>query len=327
MNKAFKVILLPLFLFYSLFSQGQIDESLIDQFVEDFPGMYGISDDDVRKILAHAEFKPDIIEKISKPAEGTMTWTRYRNIFMKEERIDAGVQFWNTHKDLIKDVSEKTGISEKAIIGILGVETYFGQRKGTYKVLDALYTLSFGYPKRSKFFSSELQEFIVLCHKENLNVYEIKGSYAGAIGYCQFMPSSYRAYAVSYDEDGSRDLSNQVGDAVASIANYLKVHRWETDGPVATKATTNDKTVALPKQSTKPKYKTAYYINQGYSPEAGDFTQRTSTLLEFELDEGSEFWFGFNNFYVITRYNHSPLYALAVFQLGEAVESKRENIN
>ncbi|MEQ8238524.1 MAG: lytic murein transglycosylase B [Cyclobacteriaceae bacterium] len=307
----------------SFLTQAQIDQQLVTQFVADFPGMYGISDDEVKTILSKAEYKADIIEKITKPAEGTMTWERYRNIFMKDERINAGVDFWKEHKEIINNVSEQTGIPEQTILGILGVETFFGQRKGSYRVLDALYTLSFGYPKRSKFFRSELEEFIVLCHKEKLDIYEVKGSYAGAIGYCQFMPSSYRAYAVSYDDDGSRDLSNQVGDAIASIANYLKEHRWKEGEPVATIAKTSGNTVELPKQSLRPKYKAAYYINQGYEPSNDISSDQSATLIAFDFENADdEFWFCFDNFHVITRYNHSQLYALAVYQLGEAIAEK-----
>jgi membrane-bound lytic murein transglycosylase B len=316
-----------LFLIISLLLQhkiyAQIDQSLVDDFARNYAYQHKLSLAEVEAILVKAEFQPSIIEKMEKPAEKSLTWTGYRNIFMTNDRINAGVEFWKENENTLNKVSADTGVPEEIILGILGVETFFGQRKGSYKVLDALYTLAFGYPKRSKFFTSELEKLLELSEQENLDINNIKGSYAGAIGYCQFMPSSYIAYAKSYKQDGNRDLVNSVDDAIASIANYMAVHRWENGKPIAQKAVATDDNISLEKQSLKPKNNLNYYQNLGFETEDKKTTNEPVTLIDLELDNGKEYWFGYDNFYVITRYNHSPMYALAVYQLGLAVKEKK----
>jgi membrane-bound lytic murein transglycosylase B len=208
------------------------------------------------------------------------------------------------------------------ILGIIGVETYFGKLKGSYKVLDALYTLGFGYPARSKFFKSELEAYLILAKEEKLDIDSVKGSYAGAMGYSQFMPSSYRAYAKSFEEDGTRDLINSPEDAIASVANYLKVHKWQKGEPIASKATMTRKITGLRKQELRPKNKVIDYTKIGFKPAEKLDPNLAATMIILENETGEEHWFGMDNFYVITRYNHSPLYAMAVFQLGEAIRIK-----
>lgn len=315
-----------LFLLFSaiLFNlPAQVDQEKVDAFARNYAYANKVPLSEIESILNNATFQTSIIEKIQKPAEGTMTWTRYRSIFMTDDRINAGVEFWKENENTLRKVSAESGVPEEIILGIMGVETFFGQRKGTYKVLDALYTLAFGYPKRSKFFTSELEKFIELSREENLDINEVKGSYAGAIGYCQFMPSSYLAYAKSYDEGGTRDLVNSADDAIASVANYLKVHRWKNGKPIAVKARISENAQSLAKQSLKPKNDIAYYKNLGYQVNGNQNTEGLTTLVELETDTGKEHWFGFNNFYVITRYNHSALYAMAVFELSEALKERR----
>lgn len=305
-------------------AMAQVDQDKVRNFTKKFALENDLTEEEVGKMLQNATFQSSIIEKMERPAEA-MPWHRYRKIFMTDERIAAGVGFWEQNDAVLKEVSENTGVPEEIIVGILGVETYYGQRKGTYKVLDALYTLAFGYPKRSNFFTSELDHFLVLSKEERLEPTQVTGSYAGAIGYCQFMPSSYRAYAKSYDQQGNRDLVNSVEDAIASVANYLKVHRWKRGEPLAEKAWTTKDFKALEKQSVRPQYTVSYYRKQGYEPVNNLSADQKASLLEFELEAGSEYWFTMENFYVITRYNHSPLYALAVYQLAEAVKEKRES--
>lgn len=318
------IIILPILSIFSLNLKAQIDQEKVNDFARNYAYQYKIPLTQVEAILANATYQPTIIEKMERPAEGTMTWTRYRNIFMQDDRIEAGVAFWESNAETLETVSAQTGVPTEIILGILGVETFFGQRKGTYKVLDALYTLAFGYPKRSKFFTSELEKFIELCQLEDLDIDEIKGSYAGAIGYPQFMPSSYLAYAKSYDKGGKRDLMNDADDAIASIANYLKVHRWKTDEPIVLPADVSADAKSLEKQSLKPKNNLAFYEKLGYTSALPTSYDGAATLLAMELDnEEKEYWLGLENFYVITRYNHSSLYALVVYQLGEAVKSRK----
>ena len=315
-----------LLLFLGILSHAtlaQIDQAAVDDFARNFAYRNRIHIDEVNDILSQAKYDESIIAKMNRPAEG-MPWHRYRNIFMKDERIEAGVKFWNENQLTLDRVSEDTGVQPEIIVGILGVETYFGERKGNYRVLDALYTLSFGYPKRAKFFRSELEDFLLLTRKENIDVYSVLGSYAGAMGYSQFMPSSYEAYAVSYEAGGNRDLMNSVEDAIASVANYLKEHRWKRNAPVALKAVVEANAQSIGKQSTRPKQNIAYYGDLGYKPSSPLSPDTSVTLLSFDQPEGKEYWFGHYNFYVITRYNHSKLYALAVYQLAEAIKEKKD---
>lgn len=303
---------------------SQIDQSKVNDFVRNVAYQQKTPLKEIESIVNQAEFKSDIIEKMTRPAEKTMTWERYRNIFMKPERIEAGVAFWKENEIVLNEVSNQTGVSVEAIIGIIGVETYFGDRMGTYRVLDALYTLAFGYPRRSSFFKAELSKFLELCDKEGLDPLTIKGSYAGAMGYGQFMPSSYLAYAKSYDNESGADLMNEVYDGIASVANYLKVHRWNTEGLVAIQAIQKEQAETLSKQGVKPSKTISYYEQKGFaSNETIDGSEPISLQMMTMEDGSHEYWFTFKNFYVITRYNHSPLYALAVFQLGEAIKKAR----
>ncbi|MEL7006609.1 MAG: lytic murein transglycosylase, partial [Bacteroidota bacterium] len=246
-------------------SIAQINTEAVDNFIERFSRLNEWSQEKTRSILSKAEYQPSIIEKMNRPAEG-MPWYRYRRIFMTDERIAAGVDFYNEYKVTIDRVSEATGVSRGAIMGILGVETYYGQRKGSYQVLDALYTLAFGYPKRARFFTRELEEFLLLVEEEKLEIDEMMGSYAGAIGYCQFMPSSYRAYAKSFEDGGNRDLVNSPEDAIASIANYLKVHRWKKSEGVTSAIIASPDAVSPGSSKMKPQKTLAYYEEKGFMP-------------------------------------------------------------
>lgn len=317
-----KTLVFTLLAFLHFQLLAQIDQVAVKEFAQSYATKTNVPLAEIEAILNSATYKEDIIAKISKPAEGTMTWGRYRKIFITDARIDAGVAFWEEHKASLAKVSAETGVPEHIILGIIGVETYFGKLKGSYKVLDALYTLGFGYPARSKFFKSELEAYLVLAKEEKLDIDSVKGSYAGAMGYSQFMPSSYRAYAKSFEENGTRDLINSPEDAIASVANYLKVHRWKKGEPIASKATMTRKITGLRKQSLKPKNKVIDYTKIGFKPADKLEPSLAATMIILENEDGEEHWFGMDNFYVITRYNHSPLYAMAVYQLGEAIKAK-----
>ncbi|PIQ49796.1 MAG: lytic murein transglycosylase B [Cytophagales bacterium CG12_big_fil_rev_8_21_14_0_65_40_12] len=317
-----KTLVFTLFAFIHFQLLAQIDQAAVKEFAQSYSTKKNVPLAEIEAILNSASYKEDIIAKISKPAEGTMTWGRYRKIFITDARIDAGVTFWEEHKASLAKVSAETGVPEHIILGIIGVETYFGKLKGSYKVLDALYTLGFGYPARSKFFKSELEAYLVLAKEEKLDIDSVKGSYAGAMGYSQFMPSSYRAYAKSFEENGTRDLINSPEDAIASVANYLKVHKWKKGEPIASKATMTRKITGLRKQSLKPKNKVIDYTKIGFKPADKLEPSLAATMIILENEDGEEHWFGMDNFYVITRYNHSPLYAMAVYQLGEAIKAK-----
>ena len=307
---------------FTFAASAQIDKKEVSSFAAEFSKKHNTPLDEVTAILDSAVYQEEIIAKISRPAEGTMTWGRYRKIFVTNERAEAGVKFWKENQLALEEVSLETGVPIEIILGIIGVETYFGRIKGSYKVLDALYTLGFGYPKRGKFFRSELDHFLVLSKEEKLDVFNLKGSYAGAMGYTQFMPSSYRAYAKSYDKEGTKDLVDSPEDAIASVANYLKVHKWEEGQPVTSKATLTKKITGLRKQSLKPKNKVADYTAIGFKPATVLKAHQKATMIILDGENGDEHWFGMGNFYVITRYNHSPMYAMAVYQLAQLIKEK-----
>lgn len=307
-------------------AMGQIDENKVAQFATSYSSTHDLSVEEVTEILSNAKYKQDIIDKMERPAEGTMTWERYRNIFLKEDRIKAGVDFWETNRETLNAVSAESGVPVEVILGIIGVETFYGQRIGSYRVLDALYTLAFGYPKRSSFFKAELANFLELIDHEHLDIYSIKGSYAGAIGFCQFMPSSYQAYAKSFDDDQSVNLM-EVNDAIASVANYLAEHRWDEGAPITVEVKDMINPQPVISKYAKPKNTLRYYSDNGYVPSGNISPEMKAALLEFENEDSKEYWFGFWNFYVITRYNHSPMYALAVYQLGQEVKKMYDQKN
>lgn len=319
-----KLIPAALLFLISISAFGQVDKAQVNAFAKEFAEKNGLPLTEVTGILDQAEFQQEIIDKISRPAEGTMTWGRYRKIFMTKERVAAGVAFWEEHADALSKVSADTGVPEEVILGIIGVETYFGKIKGSYRVLDALYTLAFGYPKRSRFFKKELGHFLELAEAENLSVAGVKGSYAGAMGYSQFMPSSYKAYARSFDEGGTSDLIDSPEDAIASVANYLKVHRWKSGQPITAQATMTRKITGLRKQSLRPKNKVSDYTAIGFKPATALQENLKATMIILENEKGTEHWFGLENFYVITRYNHSKLYAMAVTQLSQEIKAEKE---
>ncbi len=314
--------LIILFVFLNSLAFSQVDQKAVEDFARNFAYENQLPMGEVTAILNQAVYQPSIIDKMNRPAE-KMSWHRYRNIFITDKRILSGVEFWNEHESILTEISEKYRVDPEIIVGIIGVESYYGERKGTYKILDALYTLSFGYPRRSKFFKSELAHYLLLAKKENLDVLNTKGSYAGAMGYGQFMPSSYEAYARSYEPNGDRDLINSAEDAIASVANYFKEHRWQLGQPVAQMARVETGAKPVSKQSIKPKLEPSHYANLGYFPMTPIEDGELVSLQSFEQEDQLEYWFTHQNFYVITRYNHSPLYALAVYQLAEAIKEKR----
>lgn len=272
----------------------------------------------VRHAIASAEYQQSIIDAITRPAEAK-PWHEYRKIFVRDTRIDGGVEFWRANRALIERVAAEFQVPANVILAIVGVETNYGLNTGSYRVLDALVTLGFYYPKRSEFFSRELAEYFHLSREESLPLDEIKGSYAGAMGLGQFIPSSYRAYAVDFDQSGSRDLWRSLPDALGSVANYLKVHGWNDQLPTVLPVTTVPDGLD---ESFKPKPQHTLGQLQDMGIEfdpAGLAPETPATLIELEGTDGPEYWIGLNNFYVITRYNRSPLYAMAVTQLGDEI--------
>lgn len=297
----------------------------------------------IKKVLASAEKRQSIIDAMNRPAERTMTWGRYRNIFMKDARIDGGAEFYRTHADTLRQAEAEFGVPAEVIVAIIGVETLYGGNTGSYPVIDALTTLAFDYPKRAPFFRSELKHFLILTSEQGKDPLLFKGSYAGAMGLGQFMPSSYRAYARSYDDDGFIDIWEDEADAIWSVANYLKAHGWKANKPIARRVAISEDFdssavsddlkpdlsieqlsaagVVMPVSSSLSAFDSEEALGEIATLMALNKAQEASDS-ESEDAQSMEYWIGWQNFYVVTRYNHSHLYAMAVFQLSEAIADR-----
>ncbi|MEM7280189.1 MAG: lytic murein transglycosylase B [Pseudomonadota bacterium] len=273
--------------------------------------------------LEQAEKKQNILDAISRPAEGK-PWHEYRKIFITERRINAGVTFWEENAEDIRRISQQTGVADKTIVAIIGVESFFGRITGSFRVIDALATLAFDYPKRSKFFTKELEQFFLLIDEEAIDPLEATGSYAGAMGSPQFISSSYRAYAVDGNGDNKRDLWSSWPDIIASVANYFKVHRWRNAAPVAVPAQVSTRAGQyLAENKLTPKHTVGELRRNGVVFETELPDDAKAMLIELEAVDGPEYWVCFHNFSVITKYNRSILYAMAVHQLGDLIEQQR----
>ena len=272
-------------------------------------------------LLDQAERKQSILDAISRPAENTKPWYDYRKIFLTDKRAREGVAFAQQNAETLAKVSDQTGVPASVITAIIGVETFYGRITGSYRVIDALATLAFDYPKRSPFFTRELQNFLVLAYESGKDPLALKGSYAGAMGYGQFMPSSYRAYAVDYDGDGVADIWTNADDAIASVANYFLRHGWQPGAPVIVPANYDGDSSEIFAGGLKPEKTVGELAEEGFAPRSATDISLVATPLRLEGSEGYEYWLCLENFYVITRYNHSAMYALSVWQLSQEIES------
>ncbi len=309
----------------SLFTSAAeaFDRPELRAFIDEMVTEHDFKKQELMTLFDQVELRPKIIAAITRPAEGK-AWFEYRPIFVTPESIEGGLDFWSEHADILARAERTYGVPPEIIVAIIGVETRYGQNTGSYRVLDALSTLAFDYPKRADFFRSELKEYLILTREENIEPLSIKGSYAGAMGYPQFIPSSYRNFAVDFDNDGRRDLLNNITDVIGSVANYFSKHGWQPGAAVAVPATVSgDKYTALLGQ-LKPEISLRNLKQRGVSFDADNLRDdQRGALLEFETESGMEYWVGLQNFYTITRYNHSPLYALAVYQLSQAIREQR----
>ncbi len=307
------------------FEPVDVDSPVVARFVDEMVAQHGFEREALRSLLASARIRASIIERISKPAERTLTWGEYRKIFITRQRIRAGVAFWREHREMLARISKESGVSVDMIVGIIGVETYFGRITGKDRVLDSLATLAFDYPPRAEFFRRELAQFLMLTREEAIDARTPTGSYAGAMGRPQFMPSSFRAYAVDASGDGKRDIWNDWADVAGSVANYFVEHGWRTDEDVVARATLGEAWRGAPPEPKNTL--TASATVAALRDDGVDFDTRLcadskAELLGYEGDDGSEYWVGFHNFFVITRYNRSVMYALAAHQLGQAIAAE-----
>ncbi|AZZ90535.1 lytic murein transglycosylase B [Hahella sp. KA22] len=292
------------------------------KFIASMATKHGFDKAQLQQIFSGAEKKQDIIDAMKRPAEKVLEWKDYRRIFLTDQRIAGGKEFMKENKDALIRAEAEYGVPAQVITAIIGVETLYGRHKGRYRVIDALSTLAFDYPPRSKFFRSELEQYLLLGREQGFDVMSLTGSYAGAMGYGQFIPSSYRSYAVDFNDDKIADILTDKTDAIGSVANYLARHGWRQGEGVAMQVEMEKAPPAslLPKKQ-KPAQSVGKLKKAGVPvPESLDDKTR-ARLMALEAESGKEYWLGLQNFYVITRYNHSDLYAMAVFQLSEAIRN------
>jgi len=283
---------------------------------------HGFDRAELETLFAGVDINQQVLDAISKPAERVLSWGEYRDIFLTEARIRSGVEFWVEHANEIRAASQRYGVAPEIIVAIVGIETWFGTRMGRYRVLESLSTLAFAYPPRSRFFSSELEAFLLLAREEKFEPGEVLGSYAGAMGAGQFIPTSFRAYAVDSNDDGKRNLWSDWEDVLGSVANYFSAHGWKADEPIADQATRRPGTSTAEPPNSMDLNETVGTLTQSGYVFATDLPASTPvTVLGLDGRDGTEYWVGYHNFRVITRYNRSVMYALAAKQLADAIAS------
>ena len=307
------------------FANSELPE--LDEFIDEMVEEHAFDRAELETLFAQVEVKDSILKAISRPAEKSKPWYEYREIFLDQARINAGVAYWKKHADTLKRAEKELGVPAEIILAILGVETRFGGNMGSFRVVDALSTLAFRYPPRSPFFRSELKNFLILTREEEMSQLETVGSYAGAMGLGQFMPSSFREYAVDFDNDGHRDIWNNPTDAIGSIANYLRRHGWQPGESIvhATEYEGNDLPLDLIDRGLKPTVTREELRKSGLSTDKLPEGEDAITVFSLTQPDGEELWLGRQNFYAITRYNHSRMYAMAVIQLSEAIRDGYES--
>ena len=292
-----------------------------NQFVRQMTAKHRFNEAELRGLFQAVNIQQPILDAMSKPAEAK-PWHQYRDIFMTEARIAGGVEFWRANRAALIAVERQYGVPAEIVVAIIGVETKYGAHTGKYRVIDALATLGFAYPPRSDFFLKELENFLVLCRQEQLDPLQPMGSYAGAMGFPQFMPSSYLAYAKDFDLDHKRDIWRNPVDAIASVGNYFAANGWRRGGAIVFQVAANGESYrqALSK-GVKPDSTVGQLRRLQVKTPTMLADSESAKLLSYPLLDHEELWLGLHNFYVITRYNHSPLYAMAVFQLSQAIKA------
>lgn len=308
-------------------SEFFLQRESVRSYITDFSKEHGINANRLSGMFVRLSSQQSILDAISRPAERTLTWREYRPIFLTQKRTDDGRAFFAEHSELLNRAEAEFGVPAEIITAIIGVETSYGRITGSYKVLEALATLSFDYPPRAEFFRSEMEEFILLSELEGWDTVNVKGSYAGAMGMPQFISSSYREYAIDFDNDGTRDLFNSDADIIGSVANYLARHGWVKSAPIAERwqladSALDDEVRDLVRNSLKPAIAADSVRALGFDTPALKHATDPNKLLSVMTLQGAdteEIWVGYPNFYAITRYNHSRLYAMAVFQLAQTI--------
>lgn len=293
-------------------------------FAAEMSEKHGFSAKQLRQVFRCATIRPDIIEAMERPRE-LLPWYEYRKSFVTEDRADRGARFWKEYARDISRAQEQYGVAPEIIVAIIGVETRYGRNAGNYPILDALTTLTLQYPPRADFFRKELEEFLLLTRETGLDACRVKGSYAGAMGLPQFMPSSYRRLAVDFDGDGKRDLLDDPVDAIGSVAHYLHRHGWKAGAPVIDEARLKgSRYFWVERLGLKPSLTVRQLADYGVFPRRQDDPGRRAALFSLEGENGPVYRLGYDNFYAITRYNLNKRYAMAVVELGELIRQRME---
>ncbi|MBA2709698.1 MAG: lytic murein transglycosylase B [Tatlockia sp.] len=319
-----------LIVIFSPFSQADselLKRKEVQKFMNEMVKNHGFKRSELTTVMENVQFQPKIIESMNKPYE-KKNWDVYKQIFLTSERLQAGLDFWRENASTLEKAEKKYGVPANIIVAIIGVETLYGKHQGNYRVLDALSTLAFDYPKRSPFFTKELSEFLLLCREHKVSPTEYLGSYAGAMGKPQFMPSSYRYYAANFNDSPKIDLMNDNNAVIASVANYFHKHGWKMNQGVAQPAQVKGSHY----HSINTANRKAYYLPgqleaAGVKPLTAAINTPTKVgLIELTTQQGQEFWMAYPNFYVITRYNTSPQYAMAVYLLSQQLKTHWEKL-
>jgi membrane-bound lytic murein transglycosylase B len=312
----------------------------IPEFIDEMVAKHKFKRAELESVFANAQHVPAVIDAISRPAT-TKPWLEYRAAFVNPQRIKLGLEFWQSYRKTLRRAERKYGVPQEIIVAVIGVETIYGQDAGTFRTIDALTTLAFDYPPRADFFRSELENFLLLAREQQFDLLAIRGSYAGALGIPQFMPSSYRIYAVDFNGNRKINLLSEANDAIGSVANYLKGFGWISDATEVSQSAGAGKSLPHKKGHVRAMPPIAVHAQVSEEICVGDITTpRTlaawsvagivaganlnqdlaARLIDFTVGEGKEFWLVFNNFEVITRYNNSDYYAMSVFQLAQALK-------
>ena len=298
------------------------DKKEVKAFIKQMVKKHKFNKQYLEKLFSRAKMYDSILEAIARPAE-SKPWYQYRPIFVTEKRTQGGIDFWKKNAVALARAEKRYGVPQEIIVAIIGVETRYGKQAGSYPVFDSLATLAFGYPPRATFFKGELEQFLLMVREENFKVKDLTGSYAGAMGMPQFISSSFRQYAVDFDGDGKRDLWTNPTDAIGSVANYFRRHHWKRGQPVTHKVdvdASRREHKKLITKSLKPSNTQLELLLGGVTLPRGIKKELKGKLLKFETSRKPEYWVGWNNFYVITRYNHSALYSMAVYQLSQKIK-------
>ncbi len=292
----------------------------VQQFIDKMVHVHQYDRRELVQLFQKTEYLPEVINRVNQPFE-EKPWDFYKNFFITSDRVNDGIQYWHDHAATLKKAAQQYGVSPEVIVSIIGIETKYGKETGKFSTLRTLATLSFRYPKRAAFFQNELENYLLLTREYHLSPLELYGSYAGALGIPQFMPSNYRQFAISYDGKPSVNLLEDHDDAIASIAYYLQKAGWRNGQPVAMPAILADGKAKewLLSKDAKPIYRIKTLEKFGINTAEAQNPMRKSALIVMHNTQDQEYWVTFQNFYAIMAYNPRTTYAMAIYQLSEAI--------